>query len=357
VTTLDDPAAREQFLAQLRALIASSKATAPAAPAEIEALGHTFAAELGARLSEFSDSIARVALAMVDVPDMWQWLVAQAEQDTRIYWYEVVGKITAVLLLGGLAHYVVRRLTVGARDRIGSSAAADGVFVRLRPLAARTILDVLPAAAFAAVSFGLLLFLGLGPAAEPVALALVLATIGVQSVLLVARAILVPRASSLRFLPVNDETAAYLYVWIKRFSYLVLYSHFVLQPDVLRIPRDILQGLAHLVGLVVTLMLVIFVLQNRETVASWLRGGQPGGAGRVRGAFVTMRGFLASIWHLLAIAFLVGTYFVWSLHIPGGFELMARGAVITTLLLAFGRPLAQGAEALVRRSFSVGADL
>jgi hypothetical protein len=118
---------------------------------------------------------------MVDVPDMWQWLVAQAEQDTRIYWYEVVGKITAVLLLGSLAHYPVRRLTVGARDRIGSSAAADGVFVRLRPLAARTILDVLPAAAFAAVSFGLLLFLGLGPAAEPVALALVLATIGFRA--------------------------------------------------------------------------------------------------------------------------------------------------------------------------------
>ena len=96
-------------------------------------------------------------------------------------------------------------------------------------------------------------------------------------------------------------------VWIKRFSYLVLYSHFVLQPDVLRIPRDILQGLTHLVGLVVTLMLVIFVLQNRETVASWLRGCQPSRTGRVHGAFVTMRGFIASIWHLLAIAFLVGT--------------------------------------------------
>jgi moderate conductance mechanosensitive channel len=68
-------------------------------------------------------------------------------------------------------------------------------------------------------------------------------------------------------------------------------------------------------------------------------------------------GDFSPAWHLLAIAFLVGTYFVWSLHIPGGFELMARGAVITTLLLAFGRPLAQGAEALVRRSFSVGADL
>ena len=317
VTTLEDPAARERFVAQLKALIASGKAAEPAGQAELEALGIDFAAELGARMHVFAASIARVALAMVDVPDMWRWLVAQAEAGTRNYWYEVVGKFTAVLLLGGLAHHLVRRLVVKAHDRITAPAAA-GMFLRLRLLAARTILDLLPAAAFAAVSFGLLVLLGLGPAAEPVALALILATIGVQSVLLVARAILMPRTPSLRLLPVGDETAAYLYIWIKRFSHLVLYSYFLLQPDVLRMPRDILRGLTHLVGLVVALMLVIFVLQNREAVASWLRGGQAAEAGRVRGAFVAMRRFLANVWHLLAIAYLAGTYIVWSLHIPGG---------------------------------------
>jgi moderate conductance mechanosensitive channel len=166
-----------------------------------------------------------------------------------------------------------------------------------------------------------------------------------------------PSMPSLRFLRLGDETAAYLYVWIKRFSYLVLYSYFLLQPYVLRIPREILQGGIHLVGLVVTLMLVIFILQNREAVAGWLRGRPAADAGRVHGAFVTMRRFLASVWHLLAIAYVAGAYLVWSLQIPGGFELMARGAVITTLLLAFGRQLAQGVERLVGRSFAVGADL
>jgi small-conductance mechanosensitive channel len=356
VTTLEDPVARERFVAQLKALIESSKAAEPAGQAELEALGINLVAELGARLHAFADSIARVALAMVDVPDMWRWLVAQAEVGTRNYWYEVVGKITAVLLLGGLAHHLVRRLVVKAHDRIAPPAAA-GTFARLRVLAARTILDLLPAAAFAAVSFGLLVLLGLGPAAEPVALALILATIGVQSVLLVARAILMPRTPSLRLLPVGNETAVYLYIWIKRFSHLVFYSYFLLQPDVLRMPHDILRGLTHLAGLVVALMLVMFVLQNREAVASWLRGDQAGEAGRVRGAFVAMRRFLAKVWHLLAIAYLAGTYIVWSLHIPGGFELMARGAVITTLLLAFSGQLAQGVERLVGRSFAVGRDL
>jgi small conductance mechanosensitive channel len=306
-------------------------------------------------MNAFADSIARLALAMVDVPDMWRWLVAQAEEDTRIYWYEVVGKITAVFLLGWLAHRLIRRLTVAARDRVAKPASMRW-FVRLRHLVARTLLDLLPAAAFAVVSFGLLLLLGLGPAAEPVARALIMATIAIQAVLLAARAVLTPRMPSLRLLPIGDETAAYLYVWIKRFSYLILYAYFVLQPDVLRVPGQILRGLMHLVGLVVALLLVIFVLQNRETVASWLRG-QPATAGPVRGAFGAVRRFLASVWHLLAIAYLAGTYVVWSLHIPGGLELMFRGAVITTVLLAFGRQLAQGVERLLGRSFAVGADL
>jgi moderate conductance mechanosensitive channel len=357
VTTLEDPVARERLLSQLKALIASSEGAAPARPQNLESLGLSFAAQLGERMNAFAASMAELTLAMVNLPDLGRWLAAQATHGAaRTYWYEVVGKITAVLLLGAVAHRLVRRLTVGARDRVGQPATAR-VFVRLRRLVARTALDALPAAAFAAVSFALLLLLGLGPAAEPAALALILATIGVQSVLLVARAILTPRMPSLRFLPIGDESAAYLYVWIKRFSYIVLYSYFVLQADVLRIPREILQGVIHLMGLVVLLMLVIFVLQNRETVASWLRGGDTGDAGRVQGTFVAVRRFLASTWHLLAIAYLAGTYVVWSLRIPGGFELMFRGAAITTVLLAFGRQLAQGVERLLGRGFAVGDDL
>jgi hypothetical protein len=68
---------------------------------------------------------------------------------------------------------------------------------------------------------------------------------------------------------------------------------------------------------VVGLMLVIFVLQNRETVASWLRGGQRAEAGRTQGAFVSVRRFLASMWHLLAIAYLAGTYFVCMICLTG----------------------------------------
>jgi small conductance mechanosensitive channel len=357
VTTLEDTAARERFLAQLKALIASSEAAAAATPKDLESLGLSFVAQLGSRMNGFAASMAELALAMVNLPHLWQWLLGQAnDSDSRTYWYEVVGKITAVLLLGALGYRLVRKRTVAARDRVGQPPVANAL-VRLRRLAARTTLDMLPAAAFAAVSFGLLLLLGLGPAAEPVALALILATIGVQGVLLLARALLTPRMPSLRFLPIGDETAAYLYVWVKRFSYIVLYSYFVLQADVLRIPREILQGVTHLIGLVVLLMLVIFVLQNRDTVASWLRGGATGEPGRVQGTFVAVRRFLAGTWHLLAIAYLAGTYIAWALRMPGGFELMFRGAAITTVLLAFGGQLAQAVERLLGRGFAVGDDL
>jgi small conductance mechanosensitive channel len=357
VATLEDPAARERLVAQLEALIASSEATATDAPQDLRSIGRSFAAQVANRMSSFADTMAQFALAIVDLPDLWQWFVTQGtDPRSRTYWLEVVGKITAVLVLGSVAHRLVRTLIGGARDRLGALTAPNA-FLRLRRLATRTLLDMLPPLTFAAVSFGLLQILSLGPAAERAARALILATIAVQAVLVLARAVLTPRTPPLRFLPVEDESAAYLYVWIKRFSYIVLYSHFVLQRDVLRIPTGTLQGVIHLIGLVVTLMLVIFVLQNRETVAAWLRGHQQTDAGRVQGAFVVVRRFLASIWHIVAILYLAGTYVVWTLRIAGGFELMFRGAVITTILLAFGRQLAQGIERLLGRSFAVGADL
>ena len=51
VTTLEDPAAREQFVAQLKALIGSSKASEPAGQAELETLGINLVAEFGARMN------------------------------------------------------------------------------------------------------------------------------------------------------------------------------------------------------------------------------------------------------------------------------------------------------------------
>ena len=226
VTTLEDPAARARFVAQLKALIASSKATEPAAQAELEALGIDVAAELGARWS-FAQSIA-LALAIVDVPDMWRWLVAQAEAGTRNYWLEVLGKITAVLLLGGLAHHVVRRLVVKAHDRIAPPVAA-GTFARLRGLAAGESFWTRAAGlAFAAVSIGLLMLLGLQARGRAGRHGLDPGDHrGPERAAGRARA---PDAANavLRMLPVGDETAAYLYVWIKRFSHLVLYSYFLL---------------------------------------------------------------------------------------------------------------------------------
>ena len=99
--------------------------------------------------------------------------------------------------------HVVRRLVVKAHDRIAPPVAA-GTFARLPGLAARSFWTRCRPQR-CRISIGLLMLLGLGPAAEPVALALILATMGVQSVLLVARALLMPRMPSLRMLLVGDR--------------------------------------------------------------------------------------------------------------------------------------------------------
>lgn len=359
VSTLEDPAARDALIARIKALIAAegSVVVTPVPRAKgVDAIGIDFAAGLGQRIDAFATSMTELAWAIVDLPDFWAWGLEQAsDQEARTYWYEVIGKIMAALLLGAVAYRVVRRRLAGIRERLGQIPPEAGLATRVRRLVGRTLLDTLPVAAFAAASFGGLRVLGPEAATELVATALIEATVAAAGVLVLARAALAPQAPGLRLLSTSDDRAAYYHRWIKRFSHVLIYSYFFFRSDaLLRIPEHIAEGVERAVGFVVTLMVVVFIFQNREPVAAWLRGEGTGEGHGLTSAAFAVRRFLAAIWHFAAAAYVTGTYFVWALKIPGGFELLFRGAVVTTVLLGIARPLARAAERLIGRGMSLG---
>ncbi len=75
-------------------------------------------------------------------------------------------------------------------------------------------------------------------------------------------------------------------------------------------------------------LLIVFIAQNRAAVADWLRGGQsPKSAAPVR------RG-LAAVWHILAIAYVVGVFVVWAWRIEDGHAYLFRVTVWSALILA-----------------------
>ena len=117
----------------------------------------------------------------------------------------------------------------------------------------------------------------------------------------------------------------------------------------LGLPSGAHEALLKVIGLVVTGMLVILILQNRKDVAEWLRGrpltgGSNGhveaeeiAAGTRNGAFRAARRRLAEVWHVLTILYLVVIYGIWALSIPDGFEYMLKATGLSLLILIAAR--------------------
>ncbi|MGH6975907.1 MAG: mechanosensitive ion channel family protein, partial [Stellaceae bacterium] len=73
-------------------------------------------------------------------------------------------------------------------------------------------------------------------------------------------------------------------------------------------------------------------LQNRTTVAAWMRGSEESATGRGRG-WRLLRQRLAAVWHVLAIIVIVGTFGVSVLHIQGGFVILLRATVLSAVVV------------------------
>ena len=102
-----------------------------------------------------------------------------------------------------------------------------------------------------------------------------------------------------------------------------------------------------LLGLVITGLAVVFLLQNRAPVAAWIRGeGKPERAGRLRHR-------VADIWHVLAVIYVAAVFAVWVLGIEGGFQYLARATAGTAVILAVTLLIMAGLDRLVDRGFAI----
>ena len=137
--------------------------------------------------------------------------------------------------------------------------------------------------------------------------------------------LLAPAAATLRILPLADVTANYLFIWIRRLvGFSVLGLFFAEAALLLGLPAGGYAVLLGLLGLVITGLAVVFLLQNRAPVAAWIRGeGKAKKAGRQgaerRGAG-GLRDRFADIWHVLAVIYVAAIFSVWVLGIEGDVE-------------------------------------
>jgi len=348
LNTLQDDTARGKLVADLRALIAVQRGAAPEQPG-----GLAFFAQLSQQIDAFTGEILAGVAVIVDAPRLIGWARHQvSDPAARRLWIEA--GFAFVLIFGAalIAEWILRWFLVRLAPRL-PTRRSDTRAVRALFALLGLVLDILPILAFAAVAYTTL-----SMALEPLTRAgitlsvLVNATVRARLVLCVVRNLLLPADSGAVFLALDAETRNYVYIWIRRFVLWAVLGYAV--PEAawwLGAPGAIYALMLNVVGLVIALLAIIFVLQNRALIAKWIAGTSTiSGWGRIRRS-------LAEIWPVLAVIYISGIYLIYALRIHGGFAYVARATTLSLIVIVAAQVFARFIQELSRRGFAISPEL
>jgi moderate conductance mechanosensitive channel len=347
IKTLENDADRKKLIGQLEVLLAAKSTTGPE-ETESVGIGARAIGFFSGRMKQLSGEIVSGTRAILDLPNIFSWASEQiSNPDRRARWIEIVWKVILSITVGFVVEWGTRLLMARPR-RVLETKEIDGIWVQVTALLARTALDVVPIIGFVVGSYAILLLVDPGAVSREVIVALIVANVIVRLIMALARMILAPVAGSLRLLPIKDVDANYMFIWTRRLTDVSVYGYALVQiSQLLGLPVEGADTFLKAIGLFVALLLVVFILQNRNLVANWLRGtgGKPG--------TTPFRTKVADIWHVPALIYVVAMYVVWALAIEDGFGKLLQATVLTIIILIAGRLIQIAINRSSHRIFSL----
>jgi moderate conductance mechanosensitive channel len=388
---LQDDQKRAQLIQTLQTIAKASSSTAPAqppasasSPAFADNLGVQLLAEVSDWFGDVSDQLATAARTVSDFPMIWGWLV---NLSTNPYMQQMLldtaWRLVLVIACAFMAEWIIRRIIrrpLAAIDRYipararhvyavqDASAGTETqpvrrwhatlthawqLAIRLPFALARLFLDLLPVICFAAIG-NLLLATDIGRAPTPrvVILAMVNAYVIYRSILAVTAAVISPASSQPSLFIIRDEAAAYLNIWWRRIVAVTVFGvAFANIALLLGLYRPAYHAVVRLLMLVVHLFVVVIILQNRRSVADWIRA--PEGS---RGPLVILRNRFADVWHILAIVLDLALWTVWALRVQNGYALLFRYFVASIAVLLIARLASIAMMAALDRVFRISPE-
>ncbi len=335
IDTLQDPAKRDQLIATLRTLETAQTEPHPASDA---ILSDDVVASLLGEITARTNVVKRVSLSILDsldqIPLLVDWLGAQArDPDQRSLWLHVGLRVTTYMGLAILAYVgIAMALRPGRRSLVPEFES--GPFDRVVRLCVRLLLDLVPVLGFAVTVFATIAVVGPSAEARAVVLPLIHAVILERVGLALARMIFAPKTPRLRLLPISDAAAADGFRWLRRLTATTIYGYFALEAGrQLGLPWTIHGFLLHVLFFGILLMVMTIIVQSRGPVAAAIAGL----ADEPHSLIVRRLPWrsLASVWHLLALFYVLFVYFAWALQVPGGFRLLF-GATLGSALIGIG---------------------
>ncbi len=354
LSVLEDPQARERLVAQLKVMRAALEETqAPPSVAE-NAAGALFG-DLSRQLQGLNRTAMQAASTIRQLPDAASWLQRQWRDDaSRGLWGARLMQLLLSLGAAYLAYYVVARI-LRISERRMTGRLPSGVGTRLITLFVLALLRLLPVALFAAVAYLVSALTEPGREMRLVVVAWVAAFVIVGAVGVVGRAIFAAQEGNLRLLKLDDTSAAYGEIWLLRFARIGAYGYFGIQAlHLMGLEQAPYAVLMNLLGVIFTGLLVTLILQNRMPVAALIRCGEES-RGSPSGCIMRKR--LATIWHLLAIFYVIFLFGAWILRTPDGFAFISRATLLTLAALAIAHALLHLLNTLFEHTLSAGRQL
>ncbi|GAB7128988.1 hypothetical protein JCM19000A_34960 [Silvimonas sp. JCM 19000] len=196
-------------------------------------------------------------------------------------------------------------------------------------------LALLPVLTFFVVSAGLTSLL-VDPDApvRPLVLQLSNAWITAKLIMVAGRLLLAPHAPGLRLLPLDDASARFAEVWLRRIVILFVFGGALADAAAdSGLSAEAHRALLRLFSLLAHLAMIMMVVRSRHVVASWIRAPE----GSKEGALTSMRNWLADVWVVFAVCLIAGMWFVWALGVDDGFQKLVHILANTALILIVAR--------------------
>ena len=374
VGTLQDDQKRQALIKQLQTLSAAEKGVnppAPPAPSDLLSI-------VGDHLQSIGSDMVDATTVVIGAPHLMGWFDRQVSDPTaRDAWEEVGRNIGLILAAAILADFLMRQVARVIHRRATRRNPTTWLG-RISLLVLAILLAALPFFAFLTAAEVTADYLQPRETTRRVAIVLIHAFVYARLVIVTSWTLLLaPRAAGWTLVPVSEETANYLFIWVRRFTQVGFYG-FALIPAAwwMGAPGAISAVLQKLVALLMTILGCLFVLQNRQAVGQWLRPhrravtdpeGQADAAATRNaedeapagpsGTLEVLRYRLSEVWHALAILYIVTIFVVYALKIEGGFVFVFRASAFTIGILVAVRLLGRGIKRLTERGFAVPADL
>ncbi len=402
---LEDPQKRAKLIAALRALAAASgeahlppaaglaAATPLRLPLAPNSLGAQILVDAASRLQSGSARIVQSIQAVTDFQAIGDWLretatdpYAQARFFAalwRLVLILAIGLVADILagralrrprraleaMVGGTAEAPAGRDDAADESQETRSATSDEPLAPAPPMASapviaialsrlpfvlvRFLLELIPSLILLGFVYGLLSTPLAGSAStQVVILAVVDAFVTVQVVMAAVRSLASPDNPGMRVFGLDDAAARMITRWVRRLVAVSVFGYALAEVGlVFGLYPDAHDALLKIIALVVHVMLVVVVFQNRRLVAGWIAPSEEGG-----GTIQLARKRAARLWHHVAIIAILGLWLVWALGVPDGYRMLLKIGALSVVVLIAGRAARQVLLGALDRMFHVGAE-